>query len=72
MSGLSDFLVEFCELLGEKYSNRQMKGMSLEEMIELIYLEKERQKEEMLERLAKENGFRKVEIKKEKQKKCEN
>tara|TARA_Y100001963_G_C6787425_1_gene453607 strand:+ start:402 stop:596 length:195 start_codon:yes stop_codon:yes gene_type:complete len=64
MSGLSDFLIEFCELLGEKYNDKQIKGMNIEEMIDLMYLEKERQREEMLEKLAKENGFKKIEIKK--------
>ena len=64
MSGLSDFLIEFCELLGEKYNDKQIKGMNIEEMIDLMYLEKERQREEMLEKLAEENGFKKIEIKK--------
>ena len=64
MSGLSDFLIEFCELLGEKYNDKQIKGMNIEEMIDLMYLEKEKQREEMLEKLAKENGFKKIEIKK--------
>tara|TARA_R100000808_G_C2091617_1_gene111819 strand:+ start:180 stop:374 length:195 start_codon:yes stop_codon:yes gene_type:complete len=64
MSGLSDFLIEFCELLGEKYNDKQIKGMDIEEMIDLMYLEKERQREEMLEKLAEENGFKKIEIKK--------
>lgn len=64
MSGLSDFLIEFCELLGEKYNDKQIKGMNIEEMIDLMYLEKEKQREEMLEKLAEENGFKKIEIKK--------
>ena len=60
MSGLSDFLVEFCELLGNQYSQQQMKRLSLEEMIDLVYLEKERRQEEMLEKLAEEHGFKSV------------
>ena len=39
MSGISDFLLEFNEIFGEKYSDEEIKKMDINEMLELYYSE---------------------------------
>ena len=64
MNGIKNFLQEFCELLGDQYSQREIERLTLDEMIDKLYLEKEKEKEKMLKKLAEEHGFNEVKRKK--------
>ena len=44
MSGISDFLIEFNEIFGEKYSDEEMEKMDINQMLALYYLELEKEK----------------------------
>ena len=44
MSGISDFLIEFNEIFGEKYSDEEMEKMNINQMLELYYFELEKEK----------------------------
>tara|TARA_R100000656_G_C3903491_1_gene119317 strand:+ start:126 stop:320 length:195 start_codon:yes stop_codon:yes gene_type:complete len=64
MNGMKNFLQEFCELLGDQYSEREFERLTLDEMVERLYMEKEKEKEKMLKKLAEEHGFKEIKIKK--------
>ena len=64
MNGIKNFLQEFCELLGDQYSEKEYERLTLEEMLDELYMAKEKEKEKMLKELAKESGFKEVKIKK--------
>ena len=55
MSGLSDFLMEFQEMCGNKYTQEEIKRMGLNKMLEIYDKEKEK-----LKKIADKHGYKEV------------